>query len=133
MRIQRFLRKVYMRKILILFTAGTIAMAMGCGKKYRASCDDSARSLKILHEKSVRVVCGTYCSLTTGSVWGSGPYTTDSSVCRAALHAGVMHDVTGGIVTVTMKPGQSKYEGSDRNGIRSLAWGQFDSSFEVTK
>jgi hypothetical protein len=39
---------------------------------------------------------------TIGSVWGSGPYTWDSSICSAAVHAGLITAADGGSVTILM-------------------------------
>lgn len=65
-----------------------------------------------------------------GSVWGSGPYTGDSDVCRAAVHAGAI-PATGGKINVTAAPGQDAYEGSAQNGVTSSRWGSYGQSFEV--
>ena len=66
----------------------------------------------------------------TGSVWGAGPYTADSSICTAALHAGVI-GADGGAVTVLRKPGQASYDGSESNGVTTRSWGSYDASFDV--
>ncbi len=39
-----------------------------------------------------------------GSVWGSGPFTTDSSLATAAVHSGVLRAGQTGIVRVTIVP-----------------------------
>ena len=39
-------------------------------------------------------------------VIGSGPYTDDSSICSAAVHAGALHDGGGGDVTIEIRPGE---------------------------
>lgn len=62
------------------------------------------------------------------AIWGSGPYTGDSNVCRAARHAGVV-PVTGGSVTVRMLPGEPRYVASSRNGVQSTAFGEYRSSY----
>lgn len=62
-----------------------------------------------------------------GGVWGSGPYTADSSICAAAQHAGVIGP-DGGTVTVLRIPGVPNYSASQANGISSSAWENFDSS-----
>lgn len=64
----------------------------------------------------------------SGSVYGTDIYTTDSSICNAALHAGKVTD-EGGEVTVTGAPGCKKYEGTSRNGVTSSKWGSYGSSF----
>ncbi len=65
-----------------------------------------------------------------GTVWGSGLYTTDSRICRAALHAGAIGQ-GGGVVTVTPAPGQQGYQGSVRNGVQTQAYGPWGASFTV--
>jgi hypothetical protein len=52
-------------------------------------------------------------------VAGSGPYTDDSSICTAAVHAGVIHAKDGGDVTIEIRPGQNTYPGSEQNYIAS--------------
>jgi hypothetical protein len=64
-----------------------------------------------------------------GVVWGSDTYTADSSVCTAAVHAGLISLAGGGDVTIEMRPGQQAYQGSDRNGASTLSYGSYDASF----
>ena len=75
---------------------------------------------------------GLECSCTgaeSGSVWGSGPYTSDSNVCVAARHAGVI-DASGGGVSAYAVDGQSAYPGSEQNGVTTSTWGSYGSSFD---
>lgn len=65
-----------------------------------------------------------------GSVWGSGVYTSDSRICRAAVHAGAI-PATGGAVTVTPAPGRQAYEGRAANGVTSSRYGPWSASFTV--
>ena len=41
--------------------------------------------------------CPMNCADHEGAIWGSGVYTHDSVICKAAIHAGVIHD-TGIII-----------------------------------
>ena len=43
----------------------------------------------------------------------------NSPICIAALHAGIVTKVAGGMVNVTMHPDLSSYVGSVQNGIAS--------------
>lgn len=52
-------------------------------------------------------------------VIGSGPYTDDSSICTAGVHAGALHARDGGNVTIEIRPGQARYTGSERNYVKS--------------
>lgn len=65
-----------------------------------------------------------------GHVWGSGPYTTDSRVCRAAVHAGVIPP-TGGLIHVFPAAGAPSYRGSAANGVTSMDYGPWGGSFTV--
>lgn len=63
---------------------------------------------------------------------GSGPYTDDSSICTAAVHAGVLHAGSGGEVQIEIRPGLPAYAGSERNYIRSGNYGsRWSGSFIV--
>jgi hypothetical protein len=67
----------------------------------------------------------------TGPVWGTNPYTSDSALCVAAQHAGVI-GANGGVVHITSAPGQSRYGGSTRNGVTTSDYGPWDASFRVS-
>jgi hypothetical protein len=64
-----------------------------------------------------------------GSVWGTGTYTNDSSVCSAAVHAGKITRATGGTAVIQIKGKQDKFEGSTANGVTSSEYGPWPSSF----
>src|SRR5262249_17277707 len=63
------------------------------------------------------------------SVWGSDIYTSDSSVCTAAVHSGLITFQQGGTVTVELRPGRPVYGASERNGVTTSAYGPWQSSF----
>ncbi len=65
----------------------------------------------------------------SGGVWGTDVYTDDSSLGKAAVHAGVIRVGETRTVTVTILPGQSSYPGSTRNGETSSSWGAWGGSF----
>ncbi|MFH2006876.1 MAG: LCCL domain-containing protein [bacterium] len=64
-----------------------------------------------------------------GSVWGTGIYTDDSSVCSAAVHAGIITKARGGTVSIEMQPAQGSYLGSARFGVTSRSWNAWQGSF----
>ena len=66
---------------------------------------------------------------TPGSVWGTDVYTDDSSICTAAVHAGLITVEEGGEVTFELVDGQAAYEGSEANGITSNDFGVYGGSF----
>ncbi len=65
------------------------------------------------------------------AIWGSDIYTADSSICTAAVHAGIITLETGGVVTVEFRPGRSVYGSTDRHGVKSNTFGEYSHSFVV--
>src|SRR5262249_21979975 len=63
------------------------------------------------------------------SVWGSDIYTSDSSVCTAAVHSGLITFQQGGTVTVELRTGRDLYGCSERNGVISSCYGSWQHSF----
>jgi hypothetical protein len=74
------------------------------------------------------VICPSGNSASVGGVWGTSTYTDDSSICSAAVHAGVI-GFSGGQVTFEIRPGQSSYEASNQNGVQTTAFGSWEGSF----
>ncbi len=64
------------------------------------------------------VVTGT----TSGVVWGSGPYTSDSSIAAASVHAGIL--VVGQTGTIRVHPvgTLSNFSGSTQNGVTTYSY-----------
>ncbi|MCB1123885.1 MAG: hypothetical protein KJT03_20185, partial [Verrucomicrobiae bacterium] len=67
----------------------------------------------------------------SGDVWGTDIYKDDSSLAAAAVHSGVLLPGESAMVLVTLLPGQSSYEGSERNGVTSLSFAEGDGSFSL--
>ncbi len=63
--------------------------------------------------------------------WGEDVYTDDSSVCTAAVHAGVITIEKGGTVTIEIRPGVDSYEGTTRNGIMTRSYPAWEGSYVV--
>lgn len=64
-------------------------------------------------------------------VWGDEVYSSDSSVCTAAVHAGTLSFEVGGNAIIEMRPGQASYAASRRNGVTTLAHGPASASFVI--
>jgi len=83
---------------------------------------------------NLRMICPSYCSKEKAPVYGTGVYTDNSSICRAAIHSGAMIDSEGGIVEVRIEPGKKNYLGSTKHNIETndnpSPW---DKSFKVQK
>ena len=76
------------------------------------------------------VTCMCRRSSAKGVVYGSDPYTADSSICAAARHSGAVES-NGGLIRVIPSDGLKKYPGSTRNGIETNSWGEYPNSFVV--
>lgn len=63
------------------------------------------------------------------TIWGTGTYTSDSSICLAAVHVGALTLADGGAVVVEAAPGLAEYVGSIGNGISSISYPAWQSSF----
>ncbi len=61
------------------------------------------------------------------TLYGTGPFTADSSICRAARYAGIIKDA--GVVTLTSSPGCPAYSGGTANGITASPWDAYAQSF----
>jgi hypothetical protein len=62
------------------------------------------------------------------TVWGTDIYTDDSSVCTAAVHAGLIDFEDGGEVVIEVRPGES-YLGTWANGVTTESYGSWGGSF----
>ncbi|WP_127106844.1 LCCL domain-containing protein [Pararhodobacter zhoushanensis] len=67
----------------------------------------------------------------SGAIWGTGVYTDDSPLARAAVHAGLLQVGQTGVVTVTVVPGQTSYNGTSSNGVESRAYGRWNGSYRL--
>jgi hypothetical protein len=82
---------------------------------------DSANALRVAYDCPANG--------TASVIWGSDTYTDDSSVCTAGVHAGKITLADGGRVIIEMRPGQSAYTASTRNGVTSLQYGSWMASY----
>jgi hypothetical protein len=87
----------------------------------------TAKDLRGRNNQRFRFTCEANGSL--GRIWGTGVYTDDSSVCTAGVHAGLITRASGGTVVIEIRPGQSSYTGSTRNGVTSGNWSGWYGSF----
>jgi hypothetical protein len=81
---------------------------------------------------NLRLVCPSGCSSDPSPIYGTGIYTDNSSICKAALHAGFIKDAIGGTVEVNLEPGRKNYNGSSKFNIDSLDYTEeWSRSFKV--
>lgn len=104
--------------------------------RQRGLCDDASPPARGLWycpatwgngEGSLSCHC-TPTAIGRGTIWGTGVYTSDSSVCRAARHAGAVGP-RGGTVRVLRLGGLDSYKGSSAHGIDSASYGAWGASF----
>jgi len=77
-------------------------------------------------QRDLTCFCTPY-AVELGPIWGTGIYTDDSSLCRAAAHAGRIGP-NGGTVRVLAVGGLDQYEASERGGIQSSGFGPWPRS-----
>jgi hypothetical protein len=73
-------------------------------------------------------------NISSATVWGeSSSYTDDSDICTAAVHAGVVNAVTGGLIAVTPREGRESYRASTANGVTTLPYGTWSGSYTIAQ
>jgi mono/diheme cytochrome c family protein len=68
----------------------------------------------------------------TGTIYGTGTYTADSSLATAAVHAGLLKAGQTGIVKVTIVAPLDAYKGSVKNGVTSYDYGPWPGAYQVS-
>jgi hypothetical protein len=94
----------------------------------QATCGFAGRDIRDADGTAHLVSCPPICAGKVG-LWGTDVYSGDSSVCRAAIHAGLVSATAGGEVVVILDGAQPAFRGSLRNGVWSGQYGKFPSSF----
>ncbi|HEY5713111.1 MAG TPA: LCCL domain-containing protein [Allosphingosinicella sp.] len=92
---------------------------------FASVCPGSAVGLP---QGPLRCTCSAEATASGLTVWGSDPYTSDSAICRAAVHAGVIGP-GGGEVSVNIGAGAGVFPGSARNGVSTSTWGGYPTGF----
>ncbi|WP_442938395.1 LCCL domain-containing protein [Nostoc sp.] len=59
----------------------------------------------------------------------SKDFRDDSSICNAAVHAGLIITRNGGQVRIRIRSGAGSYYGTIRNGVNSRNYGSWGGSF----
>lgn len=93
------------------------------------SCADEPREFpQFLRQGSLTGFCISDCRRNVSlRVSGSQYYTDDSSICRSALHAGVINE-NGGAIHVRRSSGRKSYPSTYHNGVTSRASGEWQRS-----
>jgi hypothetical protein len=106
-------------------SAQSNAPAGASGRAVRV-CPATAQAIR----EPTDCVCTAAAVETEAPLWGVDIYSDDSSICRAARHAGVVTP-GGGTVRVTPLGPQQSFAGAERHGITSQRYGQFPRAFSV--
>jgi hypothetical protein len=70
---------------------------------------------------------------TTGKVWGTDIYTSDSDYGAAAVHAGLLKDGETATLTFILVRSPGKHRGSTKNSVTSEDYGPFFMSYVIQK
>ena len=90
------------------------------------------RNLTTYRNKQGQTFEFTVTGASTGSIWGTDVYTDDSSVAKAAVHAGVLAVGETKTVTISILAGQDSYAATTNNGITSSSWGRWSGSYSFS-
>lgn len=110
---------------------GRYGRSFGFGKAGGSETPKTADSLPVctgFAKDAAALRCSCAPNPRIGSIWGSGPYTADSDICTAALHAGVI-DTSGGDVHLLAVQGLDSYAAATANGVSSKSWGAYPQSY----
>ncbi|KAM9802748.1 secretory phospholipase A2 receptor-like isoform 2-T2 [Syngnathus typhle] len=91
---------------------------LGCARDDAMTCDSTFNSLHLT--KAMTFHCPPKCADSQHNVTGTLVYNEDSSVCMAAIHAGVIRNDIGGDCIVMKAVAKNGFAGSTQNGITSL-------------
>ncbi|KYO37904.1 cysteine-rich secretory protein LCCL domain-containing 2 [Alligator mississippiensis] len=94
-----------------------------CDTKMRDSCKGSTCN---------RYLCPAGCMNSKAKVFGTFQYESSSSICRAALHFGVI-DNRGGLVDITRKGRTLSFVKSTRHGVETLSKNKPSNAFMVSQ
>ncbi|MBI5514174.1 MAG: hypothetical protein HY909_10425 [Deltaproteobacteria bacterium] len=89
---------------------------------------DNATRWRGQNDTAHAVLCPPMDGNPSRNIWGDGIYTDDSPVCAAALHAGRI-TAAGGPVTLYITFGMPRYDGAERNGVRTRNFGRWRGSY----
>lgn len=94
-----------------------------------AGCSFSAAQIEGEQGSSHLVACPE-CDAAYQILNGTDTYTSNSFICLAAIHAGLIGP-QGGTVQVIIEKGRPAYRGSIRHKIQSSDYGKYDGSFRL--
>jgi hypothetical protein len=96
-----------------------------------ATTYEASTSFSSLNVETIDTILTGYCpaNFELATIWGDFTYTHDSSICTAAVHAGVISLASGGNVIAKLKSGLDAYPSVERNGVTSSSWPSWPYAF----
>ena len=82
----------------------------------------SEASSELFRRSVGHAICFNVTGSSEGVIWGSNPYTDDSSLAAAAVHAGILQPGEQGIIEIDVEPALDTYPGSSQHGVTSQTW-----------
>ncbi|AMK77819.1 MULTISPECIES: LCCL domain-containing protein [Methylomonas] len=95
-----------------------------------AGCSFSAAQIEGEPGSTHLVACPAECDAAYQILNGTDTYTSNSYICLAAIHAGLIGP-QGGAVQVIIEKGRPAYRGSIRHKIQSSDYGKYEGSFRL--
>jgi LCCL domain len=114
----------------LLLTISSVALAQQA--LIVADYDTSAIAFRPQAGKVATFLCPSTLTRTV-DIWGTDVYLDESPICTAAVHAGVLTPGTSGQVTIVTGSGAESFQGMQRNGVTSLSYGPWDSTYSFIK
>ena len=99
--------------------------------KFIVACEERGNALYFRGDPGsiYMIECPKNCGKLSGSSWGTGIYTSNSQICRSAVHSGIIQDEQGGTFVMERTHGIKYYQGSDFNNIITTQYvGQWPAS-----
>ena len=89
--------------------------------KFTVTCDDLGNKEVFRGDPGslYLIVCPPGCARSPGNIWGTGIYTSNSNICRAAIHSGVIGGDKKETFIMSRTYGLKYYHDSDQNNIQS--------------
>lgn len=113
----------------LIYLGETAILAQGKGENVRQiDWTTQADNLRGRNDEQFSFLCPAGGTISS-RLWGTDVYTDDSSICTAAVHAGLITPQNGGVVRIAIRPGASSYKGSTQNNVTSRAFGEWRGSF----
>lgn len=118
--------EIYMRKSILCLLC--LLLVFPVVAQEELTCRTAATAIEGDEGDVISVSCPADCGQDGGTIWGTDTYTDDSSICRAAVHAGALTE-EGGVVDIVILGGAEEFPSSEQNSILSSSWGSWGRSF----